>query len=106
VHHSKICCRLAAMGQADVTHDAMVGNSHYRGMILLPSQIVGVRSEREQGDELAALHSITSSARASSVGGTSKPSVFAVFRLMTNSNFVGSWTGRSAGFAPLRIRAT
>ena len=34
-------------------------------------------------------HSITSSARASSVGGTSRPSALAVLRLMTNSNLVG-----------------
>jgi hypothetical protein len=34
-------------------------------------------------------YSITSSARASSVGGMLTPSVFAVFRLMTNSNLVG-----------------
>src|SRR6516165_4787433 len=33
-------------------------------------------------------HSITSSARASSVGGTSRPSALAVCRLMTNSNLV------------------
>jgi hypothetical protein len=48
-------------------------------------------------------HSITSSARASSVGGTSRPSALAVCRLMTNSNFVDWITGRSAGLAPLRI---
>ena len=36
----------------------------------------------QQRDELAAFHSITSSARASSVGGTSKPSAFAVLRLI------------------------
>jgi hypothetical protein len=35
-------------------------------------------------DELAPLHSITSSARASSIGGTSKPSALAVLRLITN----------------------
>ena len=34
-------------------------------------------------------HSITSSAVASSVGGTARPSVFAVFILMTSSNDVG-----------------
>src|ERR1700737_2072973 len=51
----------------------------------------------------SAFHSITSSARVMSVGGTSIPSTFAVFRLMANTNFVGSWTGKSAGFAPLRI---
>src|SRR5262245_13746418 len=61
----------------------------------------------EQRDELtAAAHSITSSARASSVGGTSSPSVLAVFRLITNSYLVGACTGRSAGFSPLRMRST
>jgi len=49
-------------------------------------------------------YSITSSARASSVGGTSRPSALAVFKLMTKSNFVASTTGKSAGLAPLRIR--
>src|SRR4051794_35282784 len=45
-------------------------------------------------------HSITSSAIASSVRGTSRPSAFAVFRLMTVSYFVGACTGRLAGFSP------
>src|SRR5256885_5064883 len=51
-------------------------------------------------------HSITSSAVASSVGGTSRPSALAAFRLITSSNLVGSCTGRSAGFSPLRMRST
>jgi hypothetical protein len=46
---------------------------------------------------------MTSSARADSVGDTSRPSAFAVLRLITNSNFVDRMTGRSAGFSPLRI---
>src|SRR5262249_15105522 len=46
------------------------------------------RRAAEERDELAALHSITSSARASSVGGTSRPSALAVVRSMTRSNFV------------------
>src|SRR5512132_597017 len=50
-------------------------------------------------------HSITSSARASSVGGTSRPSAFAAFRLITSSYLVGACTGRSAGLAPLRMRS-
>ena len=73
--------------------------------------LLRARSERpgrcaaEQRDELAASHhSITSSARASRVGGTSRPSAFAVVRLTTSSNLVGCMTGRSAGFPPLRIR--
>ena len=35
-----------------------------------------------------------------------RPSALAVLRLMTSSNFVGCSTGRSAGFAPLRILST
>src|SRR5262249_54759451 len=49
-------------------------------------------------------HSITSSARASSVGGNSRPRVLAVWALMTSSNFDVCTTGRSAGLAPLRMR--
>ena len=56
--------------------------------------------------EVATFHSITSSARASSVGGTEMPSAFAVFKLITSSNLVGCSTGRSAGFAPLKILST
>src|SRR5215471_5906554 len=63
---------------------------------------IGDRSS-EQRDELAALHSITSSARAMSVGGISSPSDFAVLRLITSWNLVGCSTGRSLGFAPLKI---
>src|SRR5262245_51640772 len=51
-------------------------------------------------------YSITSSARASRVGGTSRPSALAVLRLMTSSYLVGACTGRSAGFSPLRMRST
>lgn len=51
-------------------------------------------------------YSITSSARASSVAGTVRPSALAVLRLITNSYLLGACTGRSAGFSPLRIRST
>jgi hypothetical protein len=60
----------------------------------------------ESRDELAPLHSMTSSARASSDGGRVRPKVFAVCKLITNSNRVGCSTGRSAGFAPRRILST
>jgi hypothetical protein len=56
------------------------------------------RATAEDRDELASLHSITSSARASSLGGTVRPRAFAYF--------VGACTGRSAGFSPLRMRST
>src|SRR5262249_53026461 len=65
------------------------------------------RRTADQSDELAPLHhSITSSARASRVAGTSRPSVLAVLRLMTSSNLVGCWTGMSAGFDPRSILST
>ena|SRR6516162_347927 len=51
-------------------------------------------------------YSITSSARARSVGGISSPSDFATLRLMINSSLFGNSTGRSAGLAPLRIFTT
>src|SRR5512140_2292756 len=51
-------------------------------------------------------HSITSSARASSVGGTSIQSALAVLMLTTRSKRVGCSTGKSDGFAPLRILST
>src|SRR5262245_21216052 len=56
--------------------------------------------------ELPPPHSITSSARASSVGGIVMPSAFAVLRLMTSSNFIGCSTGSSPGLTPLRILST
>src|SRR5260370_38961499 len=49
-------------------------------------------------------HSIASSARPTSGSGTVSPSILAVLRLMISSNLVDCWTGRSAGFSPLRIR--
>jgi len=52
------------------------------------------------------IHSMTSSARASSVYGSVKPSSVAVLRLMTSSNFVGCSTGRSAALAPFKILST
>jgi hypothetical protein len=52
----------------------------------------------------ALLHSITSSASASNLPGISRPSALAVLRLITKSNFVDCWTGKLAGFSPLRMR--
>jgi hypothetical protein len=49
-------------------------------------------------------YSITSSARARKDSGMVSPSALAVLRLITSSTFVSSWTGRWAGFSPLRMR--
>src|SRR5262245_44526388 len=62
------------------------------------------RRRAEQSDERATLHSITSSARASSVGGTSRPRARAVGRFIASTNLADCTTGKSAGFSPLMIR--
>src|SRR5262245_13386288 len=69
------------------------------------SAAAGARDERprrrraaDERYELAPPHSITSSARASTVAGTSRPRALAVLRLITSSYLVGACTGRSAGF--------
>ena len=76
-------------------------NSAYRNSI---TRRGNRRHAAEKCDELAALHSITSSVRASSVGGMVRPSILAVWALMTNSNYDACTTGKSAGLAPLRMR--
>src|SRR5262249_51700711 len=64
------------------------------------------RRAADQRDELAAPHSITSSARRRRAVGTSKPMALAVLRLRIVSNFVGCSTGRSAALAPFAILST
>src|SRR5262249_7099520 len=64
------------------------------------------RDAANKRDELAAPHSITSSARARSGGGIVRPRAFAVVRLMTRLNLVGCSTGMSPGFVPRRILST
>src|SRR5262249_40241340 len=74
--------------------------------------LLRLRSERprcraaKQRNELAPLHSITSSARASRLSGTVRPSACAVVIFTTRSNLVGCSTGRLPGFAPCRILST
>jgi hypothetical protein len=51
-------------------------------------------------------YSITSSARASRVGGISSPSALAVATLITSSNLTGNSIGNSAGLSPLSILST
>src|SRR5256885_1790459 len=58
------------------------------------------------GASVVAAQRITSSAWKSSVGGIVRPRALAVFRLITNSNFIGCSTGRLAGLAPFRILST
>src|SRR5262249_33779808 len=86
--------------------ERQVADTRYFGRLLLRAcrERPRRRSAAEQRDELAALHSITSSARPDKGRGTVMPSALAVLRLMISSTFVACRVGRSAGFSPLMIR--
>src|SRR5262249_6647189 len=71
-----------------------------------PSQGSSLSILTASATNLTPVHSITSSARASSVGGNVMPRTLAVIRLMISSTFTACWTGRSAGLSPLRMRPT
>src|SRR5262249_37308027 len=69
---------------------------HRHRLLRAPRERPRRRSAAKKRDERASPdHSITSSARASSAGGTSRPSALAVLRFTTISKLVGNCTGRS-----------
>src|SRR5262249_36594006 len=77
--------RVAALGRSGVDEP------DHRHRRLLRAHRERPRSRAaEQRDELPPLHSITSSARASSIGGTSRSRALAVLRLMTSSYLFGA----------------
>jgi hypothetical protein len=107
VQHSKIARSTSAVGQLHALPHRSIAvrftpvsgiDSRSQG---LPSRAMSGPSAPQQKPR----YSIVSSAVASSVAGTSRPSAFAVLRLITSSYLVGCWTGSSATFAPLRIRS-
>ena len=71
----------------------------------IPDRQVRAITGREQMQQ-SQCYSITSSARASSVGGTLRPSVFAVLRLTIRVKTDGNWTGSSPGVSPRKILST
>src|SRR3954447_9624782 len=79
-----------------------VADHRHRRLLREPPYGPRCRSPAHKRNERAAFHSITSSALTRMVFGTARPSAFALFRFMTNSNLVGCNTGRLAGFSPLR----
>src|SRR5262249_13681141 len=87
-------------------HGAEKSDHRQRRLLRLRRDRPGRNCATEKRDNLAPLHSITSSARASRVVGISRSSALAVVRLTTRSNLVGCSTGRSPGFAPRRILST
>ena len=95
---SNFCCAI-------VVPDATRSAKHVSAVFMNPSY-PQLAHAAERHRRVLVVHSMTSSARASSDGGTSRLRALAVLRLMTNSNLVGTCTGSSAGFSPLRMRST
>src|SRR5215471_14475181 len=80
-----------------------------RHPLIAPAAMPGAVNQNEGGHEsswISGIYSITSSASASSLGGMSRPSALAATTLMTSWYLVGISTGKSPGFAPLRMRGT
>src|SRR5262245_60635047 len=103
-----IACLLQALTKCAQTlrercSSAKKPNHRHRGLLRTRRERPRGRRTADQRDELAALHSMSSSASNWIELGTSMPSALAVCMLITNSNLVDCNTGRSAGFAPLRI---
>jgi len=94
-----------SVGAERVAKSAPDGSTFYWGANGAMRRHGGNRRTAEQRDEFPPPHSITSSASESTSGGMESPSALAVLRLITSSNLVDVSTGRSAGFAPLRIFA-
>src|SRR5829696_439805 len=82
--------------------DLRLARPRLREGVIWP-QVDGRRSTAGSCNDLPPSHSITSSARARRDGGVVRPRALAAFRLMTSSTFVTWWTGKLAGFSPLRI---
>src|SRR5262249_28515993 len=81
-------------------------DDRHRRLLRARRERPGGRRTAEQCDELAPLHSITSSARNSIACENSSPSVFAVFRMLTVGKRVGRPQGKSSGFQRRAIRLT
>src|SRR5262249_49516929 len=90
----KLLESLPECGHISLKFRVALGMRHQHADLPHPFALLRARRERpchraaEKRDELAPPHSITSSARADSVGGTSIPSALAALRLITNSNLV------------------
>src|SRR5262249_30795623 len=110
---TKLLQALRESGEPGLTFRIIGGEIHEHADAPHRLALLRARRERprrrcaaEQRDEAASLHSITSSARASRLSGTVRPSALAVLRLIASSYLVGACTGRSAGLSPLRMRST
>src|SRR5262249_4588139 len=101
-------CRKASLALRIVRRQAHEHADASHALRLLRARPERPRDRRaaEHRDQRATSHSITSSAATSSLSGTVRPSILAVEALITSSNLLACSTGKSAGFAPLRMRPT
>ncbi len=97
--------RRFTLGALDAAFAAACRRSlgHGRTAVVDPLRSFDLTSSGRRTGHSSIAYSMTSSARARSDCGTVRPSALAVLRLMTSSNSVGRWTGRSLGFSPARI---
>src|SRR5580704_14570113 len=95
----KIRCYRAGRCEAEVA-------DHQDRLLLRAERACRRHRAPQQQHQLAAPHSMTSSARARSGSGIVRPSAPAVLRLMVRLNLRGGSTGSPAGVAPLRILST
>ena len=98
VHHSKFRRPMSAVGHARRTdtlrrsrHVRFTPESGHRKTWLVMSALC---QKRTRAPQRKSYHSTISSARVSSVAGSSRPSASAVLRLMNSSIFVDCWTGK------------
>jgi hypothetical protein len=64
------------------------------------------RAVQQSNCSVEIVYSITSSASSCKESRTVRPRAFAVAKLITISNLIGDWTGRSATFSPRKMRST
>jgi hypothetical protein len=79
---------------------------HVRGWLCVGRAWDDEETHDQHDEERQRGHRITSSAWKSRLGGTVRPSAWAVLRLITSSNFIACSTGKSAGVAPFRSLST
>jgi hypothetical protein len=92
-------CRTSIFHITDTTASAPNGALSGGARARRPTSTLGWAALRDS-------YSISWSVRSNTDWGILSPRALAVLRLITSSNLVGCWTGRSAGLAPLRMRST
>lgn len=81
-------------------------SGHSQTTVRCPLYAITGREQMRQTNVRGGGYSITSSARSGNAGGSVRPSILAVLRLITRSISVGNSIGKSSAAAPFRILST